>query len=704
MFGKKNKPENPKEKEELPKIPESDAYKRYKADEAYYELGKFEKLCKFAHKFIPLKAPGPVKKMLSDPLYMSGMQATEDEVWAGTLLVFLLGSILSIPLILSLGMPSGIFALSIPLFLAYNILIYPPFYADVVRIKAGNETVDIILYMVIYLSLNPVFEKALEFAAINCHGPLGGDLKKIMWDTEIGKFTTIREAVGVYSKKWSIWNNEFVEALITLQMVATQPTMERRRLILDEALNRTLKTTFDKMEQYSKDMKVPSMMILTFGILMPLMGLIMFPMVSIFLAQGSGQVFLIAIGYNIILPSMLLWYLYRLISRRPSAFSHSEKTGGVQPKKYFEIKKPPMKLPIKWIAVLIFLIVSLPGLLHYTELWGTYNVLHDDERFSEEQQGELWKDYCEKSYDSEKILLAVFEGMFLIWGIAAAIIFYGYMSSAEPYRLEKFIRKTEDDFEVGLFELQVALAQNIPVELAIPNVLDKYERMNKKSSPMYVFFSKIYNRISQLSLTFRQALYDEQTGVLKDFPSPLIANIMNIIASAFSKGPIIISNAAKDIINCLRKTSEIEHMIGNLLESVISNIKTQAGFIAPLIGAIIAAMSVIIVTVLQKISVMIEGLSKSFGQDIGSSISDSMSMIQIKDVMPPTVLELIIGLYILESVVIMCVFLTGIERGFDSVYRNYLIATTLAKAMAIYSVVFFIMTIAGGTIVNLIAI
>lgn len=687
IFGKKKAPEN-KNPDELPKVPVSESYKRYKAEEAYYAPTKYEKLCKFCGKILHLKAPKFVKSKLDDPIYMSNMQATSDEVFSAAIVTLLITTLATLPIVFTMGMPLGIFALFIPFFFAYNVFAYPPFYADVVRIKAGNETVDIILYMVIYLSLNPVFEKAIEFAALNCHGPLGGDLKKIMWDTEIGRYTTIKEAIGVYSKKWCIWNNEFVESLITLQMVSTQPTQERRRLILDEALNRTLKTTFDKMEQYSKDMKGPSMMILSFGIMMPLMGLIMFPMVSIFMSNKIDP-FLIAIGYDIILPAMLLWYLNRLLSKRPSAFSHSEKTGGVQPNKYLEIKSLKLKLPINLIAVLIFLFISLPGILHFTQMYMTKEEYYN--RYSITEADDLWKKYCQESYSQEYIMGAVISAMCLIWGIAAAIIFYTYMKSSRPYKLEQFIRKTEEDFEVGLFELQVALSQNIPIELAIPNVLEKYERMNKKNSPMYVFFSQIYNRIAQLSLTFRQALYDEQTGVLKDFPSPLIANIMNIIASAFTKGPIIIANAAKDIINCLRKTNEIEHMIKNLLESVISNIKLQASFIAPLMGAIIAAIGVLIVQVIQKIAEMLDSVSSTLGQSSVDAIQGSLTMIDLKSIMPPTILEAIVGIYIIESVVIMCIFLTGIEKGFDEVSRDYMIATILSKAIIIYSIVFFIM-------------
>lgn len=692
MFEGRKKESPELDKYGLPKIPISESYKKYKEEETYNAPTKFEKVCSFSHKILPIKAPKFVKNRLDDPIYMSDMRATSDSVFAATIVTFVLGSIACLPIILFLGMPMGLFALSLPLFISFNIFSYPPFYADVVRIKAGNETVDIILYMVIYLSLNPVFEKAIEFASLNCHGPLGGDLKKIMWDTEIGRYTTIKEAVGVYSKKWCIWNNEFVESLITLQMVATQPTQERRRMILDEALNRTLKTTFDKMEQYSKDMKVPSMMILTFGILMPLMGLIMFPMVSIFMA-GQVDPISIAVGYDVILPAMLLWYLNRLISKRPSAFSHSSKTGGVRPKKYLELQQGKVKIPLKLIAVLIFLLLALPGILHFTEMWAVHNYLVEESGGDKYAYAESWKQYCQASYAQEVLLGKVLAAMCIIWAIAFAIIFYTYFSSSAPYKMELFIRKTEEDFEVGLFELQVALAQNIPIELAIPNVLEKYERMNKKSSPMYIFFNKIYNRISQLSLTFRQALYDEQTGVLKDFPSQLISNIMNILASAFTKGPIIISNAAKDIISCLRKTNDIEHMIKNLLESVLSNIRTQAAFIAPLIGAIIAAVGVLIVQVLQKISGMLDEVGKVMGEDSADSIQGAMSMINIKDVLPPTILEVVIGIYIIESVIIMCIFLTGIERGFDEVSRNYFIATILTKAIILYSIVFIVMLI-----------
>lgn len=684
-----------KSTDDLINLPVSNAYTQFKKDEE--ELAKliaFEKLCKLSYKYFKVKAPKFLKDMLDDPIYLSELKASSDEVFSLTITSLFVPMLFLLPLILFLDISTSLLILfGIPLFISYNVLTYPPLYADIIRIKAGNETVDIVLYMVIYLSLNPVFEKAIQFTASNCHGPLGKDFKKIMWDVEMGKYTTIKEAVGQYSKKWTIWNDEFVTSIVTLQMTELQPSQKRRQEILEEALDRTLRGTYAKMKNYAYELKIPSAMLLSFGIIFPLMGLIMFPMISIFLTESVNPIYL-GVGYVIVLPYLLWWYLKRLISKRPSAFSHSEKSGGVEPNKYITIPQLNLQLPITPIAILLGLIFVLPGVFYFANLAFDYNYYHDSNRFPIlSEREEEWKDYCLRSYGSSVILGTIFQAMFCIWGITIAIAFYCYFRSKEKYELEEFIRKTEADFEVGLFELQTALTQNIPIELAIPNVLDKYERMNKSNSPMYLFFDKIYGLLTQLGMTFNQALFDEEFGVLKDFKSPLIQNIMNIVATALSKGPLVVSNAARNIVNCLKRTKEIETMINDLLEDIISNLKTQTTFIAPLISGIVASIGVLVVQLLQAISFTLSEVEKNFGfgTDVGASSSSMMELIKLQEVMPPTLMELIVGLYLIECVVIMCIFLVGVQKGFDEVSRDYYISRNLIIAVIFYSIVFFAM-------------
>lgn len=685
-------------------LPPSESYKKFKEEESeLFKLNKFESLCKLSSRIVMIKTPKFIREGLEDPIYMSDLKVTPDEVFSFFLTSFFISMLFLSPSILFLDFTtSTLLMVGIPAFIAYNVISYPILYSDIIRIMAGNETVDIILYMVIYLSLNPVYEKAVEFAAINCHGPLGKDFKKILWDVEMGNYTTTKSAMGVYSKKWTIWNEEFVTSLITLQMVGLQSSQDRRREILQEGLDRTLTSTYTKMEEYARNMKIPSAMLLSFGILLPMMGLIMFPLVSIFLTEAINPVYM-AVGYTIVLPYLLWWYLGRLISKRPSAFSHSGKTGGIKPAEYIEIPKYNLKLPIKQIAILIGLLVILPGILYIFTLYFDYNYIHT--HYTPYDSEVKWKNYCLEKYGPGIILIEVTQAMFIIWGIAIAIIFYTYFRSYERYKLEEYIRKTEIDFEVGLFELQSALTQNIPMELAIPNILDKYERMSKQNSPMYDFFDKIYYSITHLAMTFKQALFDEERGVLKDFPSQLIENIMNIISGALIRGPLIVSNAAKNIVHCLKKTREIEAMIKNLLEDIVSNLKTQSSFIAPMMSGIVASVGVLIVQLLQTIAKALSAVEETygFGSGAGDAAFSGLDIIKLEEVMPPTLLELIVGIYLIECVVIMCIFLTGIERGFDDVSRDYMIARTLSIAVIFFTVIFFTMIIVFQPIISKVA-
>ncbi len=671
-------------------LPKSEYYKRFeKVEIEFFTLGKYESFCKFTHTYIKLRTPKFLRKVWDDAIFMSGLKVNSDEVFSALIFSMLVSFLLLFPFAMLLESPTNLLVvMGIPLFIGYNVFSYPKFNSDVVRIRAGNEMVDIILYMVIYLSLNPVFEKAVEFAAMNCYGPIGEDYKKIIWDVDMGKYISIREAIGVHTRKWTIWNEEFVTSLITLQMVGMTSSEKRKHELLEEALDRTLKNTYTRMEQYAVDLKMPSMMLMSFGIILPLMGLIMFPIISVFLTDSVNPIYII-VGYTIILPFLLWWYLYRLVSRRPSAFSHSSKTGGIKPAKFIEIRKYNIKLPIKMTAILIGTILIIPGLLYIGQVVFDQHFIYANYEgdFADDQ----WKEYCLARYGSEYILWDLLSAMFIIWGIGSAIIVYTYFTSKDRYQLEEYIKKTEANMIDGLFELQNPLAQNVPIEVALPKVLNKYDRMNRKKTPVYEFFSRVFNSISRLSMTFKSSLFDEKYGIMKDYPSSTIKNIMGIISDSLTKGPLIVAGAIKSIIRSMKKTEKIEARIKYLLEDVVTNLKTQTTFIAPLMGGISAATGVLIVQLLQSIAFALSKVEKMYSSGSGSTVFQGLDLIKLEEVMPPTILELTIGIYLIEVVVIMCIFIVGIDRGFDEVCRDYTISRNLTIALIFFSVIMIIM-------------
>jgi len=116
--------------------------------------------------------------------------------------------------------------------------------------------------------------------------------------------------------------------------------------------------------------------------------------------------------------------------------------------------------------------------------------------------------------------------------------------------------------------------------------------------------------------------------------------------------------------------------------------KAQASFIAPLISAVCVAMAALIVQVLQKISEKLEEINKDFnigGDESGGGMAETLNMVNMRNVMPPTMLLLIVGLYLVELVILLSYFSNGIENGFDQINRDMLIVKTMTTAMILFS-------------------
>jgi len=661
-------------------LPSSEYFQRFvEKEEKSYSL--YESLCKKVP--IKLSCPKRLRKNLEEAIWLSGLKISADEAYSLSFFSFLFSFFIFIfPSLLDL--PSSLIFLVFPILILVHLLTYPRFYADVIRIRAANEAASIVLYMVSYLSLNPVYDASIVYAASRCHGPLGNDMKKAVWGVFSGKYTNIKEALAAFSKKWLLWNEEFVNAITMMQLIEIIPSAERRSEILQVATERLLKGNYRKMESYAENLRTPSLLLLFFGIMLPLMGLVAFPLISIFLA-GAIKPFYIAFGYTLLLPIILFWFLYRILSKRPGGYSHTEKIEEVQPNKY--IRFGNLQFPIVPLAILFGVIIMLPGLLHYAELFSYYHYISTN--YSPVKAEQLWREYSLSSYSQERILVDTFRAMFVIFGLAFIFIFSYFFRSSKPFQFDQYIRKLEKDFEYGLFELHSALQQNVPIEVALDKVKKQYERINKTDSPIYHFFSQLYEKLIKEARSIESILFGEK-GLLREIPSSMIKNVMSIVTSAISKSATIASYVTKNISYYLGRLSEIEDLIKRTTIEITSNLEMQGKLIAPFMAAIVASSAVIIIQFLQGVAHILKSFQQlQGGVVIGETFADIFELLKIQEVMPPTLMQLIVGIYFIESVLIICYFYVGIARGFNKVHREYLTYKWLLSGIILFSLVFF---------------
>jgi len=670
-------------------------YRRYKeAEERTEDLCFYEKACKFCGKLVKVDLGQDLRERYEKNIRISRLEISSQEIGGALILPTVIMAAILLPGMLFLPSPVNYFMWAIPGFWIYYVLSYPSFRAKVTKIKSSDEALRIILYMAMHLDINPSLEGAIKTAAEHSNGPIGKDFTQILWKVEIGSFTNIKKALGDHVEVWREWSTDFVKSLEYLVNSVSRVGDERRRMI-QKAQDYIIESTRSKMEQYSRDLATPVKVIHMMGIMLPIMGLIMFPMISIFLQDSINPAHL-AFGYVVVLPLILFFAVYRQVAQRPGAYSHPslENVPNLPPKYKlsFSIGDSQFYLSLPVVAVLIGGTIMIPGVIHYIDLIQTYM------QYSGKDLAQQMMDY----YHMENLLPSLVQGMTVIWGILAGLIIFFEGKSRSRRKIREKIERIEGDLDIGLTELENSLAKNIPIERALYDVIEEYEKMGEETSPMHDFFSGIIRRIEEQGQTFKKAIFDEENGAIQDYPSALLRTVMRIVTNSISKGTRALISNIKTISGYIKNSNRVEELIKGMLDEVLSNMKMLAGFIAPMITAVAASMSSVIVVMLVNISKALQQIEQMYGagsgfvqahQTMNSPNGIIGQLTNFGKIIPSTVITLIVGLYMIEAVIILAYFINGIEHGFDEINRDTLLSRYLLYAGILFSVIVLIASV-----------
>lgn len=654
--------------------------------------GWFGNYCRSCSKVLNLNAPQGMGEKLDKALLILDMNVSPGQVFSAAIMTMLMTLIAVVPFLLFVGLEMQMVFLVIPFLLFYYIYSYPMVMAEITKIQASDESVKVILYMVIYLRLNPNMEGAVNFASRHCSGPFGRDLRKIIWDLEMGKFRNIDQAFTSKMKRWIEWDKDFLEAFQMLMGLSMVVSQEKRQEALENALSMILDRTYVKMKEYGKALRTPTMFIHTMGITFPILGLVMFPLASIFLSEAVNPWY-IALGYTVALPLFLLWYMRRAISKRPSAFSYPDisQHPDLPPEGKMSIGKGSKKIniPVLPVSIMIFILLASPGISYMFNLASDYFAMAEQDSFEKQ-----WQARVKTEYTPEEALSSIIYSLTITWGLSFSIAFYLYGKSFQRVKIRNQIKVLENEFISGLQRLSDVLSTNMPIETSMELVASKYKQYGYESSPMYMFFTSIIVKMKKMGQTLEQAIFDKKYGVIYQYPSKLIMDVVQFIVSSSKKGPKIVSIVTKSIATFLKKSRDVEEQISDILDETVSGAKMQASFVAPLVCGIVAGTAVLIIQLLRMVADFIDRLNTmlNLGGESGSNfLSTSILGINVQEIIPPSVFQLIIGTYMMEVVMLLGFFLNGLQNGFDRNTRNYIIGKYLIIATVLYSIVLIAM-------------
>ena len=628
--------------------------------------GLYEKSCSFAEKLLRIKQDAAASAGMEEKLKTAYINASPSGVLSLSLLLLIAlpATILSLLLLGFLDFTFSILMLLFSLVLVFLVYNYPESHAKSVQVKMSSDIVLAILYMVIYMRNNPSIEGAVKFAADNLSGPLSWDLKKLMWDTEVGIHESVDAALISYLAKWKDKNREFAESLHLLRN-STSEIDVRRDAMYDEAISVILNGTRERMKHYAQGLRMPVTLIHAMGVLLPIIGLVMFPIVVLFMQDAVKPIF-IFIGYDILLPAFLFWYMNYILQTKPPTFSQPDttKVKGLAPMGKFRMGKILVPIiPVAILAALPFLLFGISGL-----------------------------PAAEKSQ-------SVFSSIVIIIGMAVGIFTYTILDSWQKMKIRNDIEKIEDEFSEALFQLGNKIAGGTPIEVATDNAIE-----NMKSMKISELFWNISVNMKKLGFSFEQALFDKEYGAVWAYPSRLIRSVMQAIVQSSEKGVRVASMSMLTVSRYLKGMHEVKEEINEILGETVSSMRFLALFLAPIVSGVVVTMAVIIMRILSSLCGQIGNLASETDMTGFSSFVFCAGWGQNTGTPPisPNAFQLVVGIYMLETIILLSYFINRIEYGDDAIGLRDIIAYTVLISTIVYVASWFVtQAMFGGPIEQL---
>ncbi|NCN86589.1 hypothetical protein GW932_02050 [archaeon] len=607
--------------------------------------------------------------------------------------LFMLGLLISVAIALVKGdfaeFPLLFFFLVVifSMFIFYFSQSYPERLAKLWRLKASSQMVPAILYIVVYMRHTPNLEKAIAFAAEHLEPPLSLDFRKIFYDVEVGKYSTIKDSLEIYLESWRGFSTEFIEGFHLIESSLFEPEEGRRIATLEKALQVVLDGVYDKMLNFSHEVKAPLTNVYMLGVVMPTLGLALIPLASAMVGGMLNYVHVFVL-FNLIIPFLVYFLTDKILLLRPGGHGNSSflERNPLYPK--FVSKEPFKKA---FLIALPFILISLiPLIFHYTPLPEMMG-LQKDYTFNQLGLGFLGRDEMFFGFidtlDGTKGpfgLGAVLLGMMFPIGIALFFV-TAYREKTKDLILERNkTKELEKEFNNSLFQIGNRLGNGVPPELVFSRVAESTKGLRTGE-----FFSRVNYNIQQLGMSVEAAVFDKDRGTIRFFPSQLIATSMRVLIESSKKGLKIAAVSLMSISEYIKNINKITVRLKDLLAEVTSDMKSNMTFLAPLLSGIVVGLASMITSILGKLQV---GDLAAGGADLGG-IGDIVNIFDYQSMIPPYFLQISVGIYLIQIIFILTSALVTIDEGEDKLEQRSQAAEYLKKGIGMFFVTALIATV-----------
>jgi len=679
-------------------------YQKYQEEEQLErQKTRYERLCLKMGDLLNLKAGEASQEKLTRPLRLLGWDITPGMALSASVGIGFFSFFgWFVIFLMNLGLQTVLGSYPIPLSIMFLVLTVPlaaglytyykPVYAAKNKvIESSGEMILAVLYMVIYMRSSPNLEGAIRFAALNLEGPISKDLKGILWDLEVGKYNRIEKALENYTKGWKDYNDDFLESLQLLKAAVNEPNSSRRENLLQDAIDRILDGTQEKMKHYAQGLKTPVMILNAMGAMLPVLGMIMLPLISVFMGDAitSTHLFLV---FNILLPGFLYWFMQRVLSSRPPTVSSQPTSEGELPErgKYsFNIMSSKFRIPVWPLGLVVFFIVGLYGLAGYISFPHVFPVTQNVSQSITNTPA-----IFSQNGDSYASLPMLLRSLSITLGLGLGIGITKYLGNIERRAAEEDIQKIEQQFPTALFQLGNKISGGTPIEVAL-------EEASKSTSDLEIskLFEYSSRNIRDMGMTFEDAIFDSSYGALRHFPSQMIHTVMRAILESSEKGTHMASMAMMTISRYLENIHKTQEQLNDLMEDTTTTIQMLAYLLAPVVSGVAVGMSNTIISAMFKLSRSFQNTQTSLPSQSGSAGLGGV-VGNLDNAISPEILQFIVGIYLIQLLWILGTFYMKITHGENDTYRNIFVGKVLISGMLFYTITLLIIGMLFGGIVS----
>jgi hypothetical protein len=702
-------------------------YQEFKDEYLPQHLTWYEKVCKASGNLLQVSPGDDEADKLRKNLEVTHLDITPTDALSFALLAplafILVMSVVGygLPLLVSPGATTGslflvFFAIIAGLVMIYPLKKLPYFFANYWRMKASTQMVLCIFYIVTFMRHTSNLERAIDFAAEHLDPPLSLDLKKVLWNIEMRRHSTLKESLDEYLETWRDWNREFIESMHLIESSLYENSESRRRDALDKALDVMLQETYEKMLHYAHNLKGPLQALHMLGIVLPILGLVILPLMVSFLP--SVQWYHIMVLYNIALPIGVYYMGKNILSRRPTGYGQTQMMAG-QDRNYdqarFEILGAEFSMnpwTLATTVLLLFLLIGIsPLLLHlFNPSWDvvmTSRGVTTIDAYQNENAMFYFLGYRPVVQDGEQTdqvagpfgIGATLLSLMIPLALGVGIGLRYRLGTRDVMKIREKSKELEEEFAGALFQLGNRLGDGLPAEIAFQKVATVMD-----DTVSGKFFNLVSINISRLGMGLEKAIFDPEKGALSYYPSNLIESSMKVLVQASKKGPSVASQALMNVSEYIKQMHRVDERLRDLMADIVSDMKSQISFLTPAIAGIVVGITSMITKILGSLGENISQLETDAASQAGAGGFGGALLGLFGTGIPTYWFQAIVGVYVVQVVFVLTVMVNGIQNGSDDVMKRsmlgkYLMRTTLTY-VAIAAVVMVIFNFIGGAIVG----